>query len=280
MAIKELLDHGREMLAGGSTGALEAELLLCRAIGADRTRLYARPEDPVPESQCETFFSLLQRRLEGEPVAYLTGTREFWSLPLKVTRDVLIPRPETELLVETALDAIPADAEWRIADLGTGSGAVALALASERPRCEIHATESSQAALSVARRNAGDLQLQSRICFHLGSWLEPLEGKFQVIVSNPPYVASNDPHLEEGDCRFEPLDALTPGHDGLEAIRHIAKVARKFLTEGGMLAFEHGHDQGNTARELLMELGYTGVITRRDLADLERLTRGTWRSRG
>ena len=276
MTIRELLDHGRRMLAGGSTRALEAELLLCRAIAADRTRLYACPEDPVPESQCETFFSLLQRRLEGEPVAYLTGTREFWSLPLKVTRDVLIPRPETELLVETALESIPADAEWRIADLGTGSGAVALALASERPRCEVHATESSQAALSVARRNAGNLQRQSRICFHLGNWLEPLEGKFQVIVSNPPYVASNDPHLEEGDCRFEPRQALTPGSDGMAAIRHIAEETRNYLAQGGMLAFEHGHDQGHSARRLLAQLAYDDVITLRDLAGLERVTRGTW----
>ena len=278
MTIRELLDHGRAALAGGSTGALEAELLLSRAIGADRTRLYARPEDPVPDFQREAFLSLLQRRLEGEPVAYLTGTREFWSLPLQVTRDVLIPRPETELLVETVLNAIPVDAALRVADLGTGSGAVALALASERPRCEIHATESSQAALSVARRNAGDLQLQSRICFHLGSWLEPLEGTFQAIVSNPPYVASNDPHLQEGDCRFEPQEALTPGRDGLAAIRLIARESRGYLADGGMLAFEHGHDQGTLARELLLDLNYTDVRTLWDLAGLERVTTGIWPS--
>jgi release factor glutamine methyltransferase len=253
---------------------LEADLLLAHVLGVNRAWLFANREQTVPASKAGLFLELVERRVSGEPIAYLVGNREFWSLPLVVTPDVLIPRPETELLVQAALDFIPPDAAWRVADLGTGSGAVALALAIERPRCEVHATERSPSALKVAALNVEALA-PGRVSLHFGSWLEPLSGPFRVIVSNPPYVAAGDPHLAAGDCRFEPREALTPGEDALAAIRHIAQDARRCLTEGGLLAFEHGFEQGAACRSLLLDLGYDKVETRRDLAGRERVTLGT-----
>ena len=265
MNVKELLALGRPRL--------ETEILLGEALGVSRAWLYANPEQiPGPE-QAANFLDLVGRRKNGEPVAYLTGCREFWSMPLKVTRDVLIPRPETELLVETALACIPKDANWRIADLGTGSGAIALAIAGERPLCEIHATEYSEAALEVAEQN-GQAIAPGSVQLHLGSWLAPLEGTFQVLVSNPPYIASDDPHLQQGDCRFEPADALTPGRDAMEAIRHIASESLHYLAHGGMLVFEHGYDQGTEVRRLLVGLGFRDVRTQKDLELRERVTSG------
>jgi release factor glutamine methyltransferase len=186
----------------------------------------------------------------------------------------LIPRHETELLVQAALDFIPPHAAWRVADLGTGSGAVALAIASERPRCAVHATENSPGALQVAALNV-DALAPGRVTLHLGCWLEPLSGRFRVIVSNPPYVAAADPHLAAGDCRFEPREALTPGEDALAAIRQIAQAAPPYLETGGLLAFEHGFDQGAACRNLLLGLGYGNVETRQDLEGRERVTLGT-----
>ena len=273
MNVKELLAHGRAQLENQPTGRLEAEILLCKTLGVNRAWLYANPEQIPASKQITRFLDLVGRRKNGEPIAYLTGYREFWSLPLKVTADVLIPRPETELLVETSLAFIPEDATWRIADLGTGSGAIALAIASERPLCEIHATEFNEAALSVAQEN-GRAIAPGRVSFHLGSWLTPLEGKFQLLVSNPPYIAADDPHLQRGDCRFEPSEALTPGLDGMTAIRHIAGESLHYLEHGGMLAFEHGYDQGAESRQILTELGYSDVDTQKDLEQRERVTSG------
>lgn len=258
---------------GGPESKLEADLLLAHVLGVARAWLFANREHVVDADRARALLALVERRVAGEPVAYLLGRREFWSLPLEVTADVLIPRPETELLVETALDFIPADAALRVADLGTGSGAVALAIATERPRCEVHASESSPRALQVAGRNVAAIA-PGRVSLHLGSWLEPLPGPFHVIVSNPPYVAAGDPHLAEGDCRFEPREALTPGADGMAAIRRIAEDALPRLEPGGLLAFEHGFDQGAASRALLMQLGYTHVETRKDLAGRERVTLG------
>jgi release factor glutamine methyltransferase len=201
--------------------------------------------------------------------------REFWSLPLRVTPDVLIPRPDTELLVETALEVIPVNADWRVADLGTGSGAIALALASERKRCDLYATDISSAALEVARGNARSLEL-NRVRFVQGSWCEPLPGRFNLIVSNPPYIARSDPHLASGDCRFEPDTALTTGSDPLESIRAIARQSRDTLEEGGWLMFEHGCEQGPAVRNELETTGYRQIATRRDLEHRDRVTLGRY----
>lgn len=273
MTAGELLAEGRQRLAGPDNAALEAEVLLVHVLGKSRAWLYAHRDETVADADAARYRELVGQRRDGEPIAYLVGTREFWSLPLRVTPDVLIPRPETETLVEVALDFLPSGASCRVADLGTGSGAVALAIASERPGCEVHATELSAAALAVAEDNAARL-LPGRVRFHLGSWCEPLDGAFRLIVSNPPYVEAGDPHLQRGDCRFEPNKALTPGADGLAAIREIAVQALAILEAGGMLAFEHGFDQGPAARALLESLGYEDVATQRDLAGIERITSG------
>jgi release factor glutamine methyltransferase len=275
MKVRDLLAAGRKLLADQPAGRLESEILLCEALEASRSWLYANPEFEPQADQAARFLELAGRRTAGEPVAYLTSRREFWSLLLKVTPDVLIPRAETELLVETVLAFVPPGAPWRLVDLGTGSGAIALAIASERPLCEVHATDISQAALAVARDN-GETIAPGRVTFHHGSWFEPLTGSFHVIVSNPPYIAAGDPHLSRGDCRFEPSNALSAGHNGLEAIRHIAGEAARYLEPGGLLAFEHGFDQGLQARKLLETLGYTNVSTRRDLEGHERVTSGIW----
>lgn len=273
MKVKELLAEACRLLTGKQGKRLEAEVLLSHSLGVNRAWLYANVEQDVAGQAVSNFLQLIQRRLHGEPVAYLTGVREFWSLNLKVTPDVLIPRAETELLVETALKRIPADARWRIADLGTGSGAIALAIAFERPRCEVFASDISSAALSIAQQNADSLNLR-QVHFLQGSWLSPLEGKFKGIVSNPPYVAKHDPHMKQGDCRFEPDSALSPGSDAMTSIRHIAEAALPYLETGGFLAFEHGCEQGDASRQLLFQLGYTEVETISDLAGLERVTTG------
>ena len=275
MDVRQCLAEGRKRLAGQPAARLEAEVLLCQALGIGRAWLYANPEAVPDAVQAENYMDLIARRESGEPIAYLAGVREFWSLPIKVTPDVLIPRAETEMLVETALEFIPREAAWRIADLGTGSGAVALALAVERPECMVHAVDCSSAALEVARENARNIA-PGRIRFHAGEWLAPLEGQFQLLVSNPPYVAEDDPHLRRGDCRFEPAAALTPGKDAMASIRHIVGESPRYLGKGGMLAFEHGFDQADAARQLMVDRGFSEVATRDDLEKRPRVTSGVW----
>jgi len=246
---------------------------MAHVLETNRSFLYANPELELPYRRSENFKKLIKQRALGEPIAYLTGNSEFWSLPLEVNPAVLIPRPETERLVEAALDKIPLKADWRIADLGTGSGAIALALASERSKCEIHATDISTAAINIARTNASKLGI-SHVRFHRGSWSQPLQGKFHLIVSNPPYVNADDPHLDQGDLRFEPRKALTPGTDGLRAIRKITELAQPILVMGGWLMFEHGFDQGTATRELLQNSEFINVETLHDLQMHERVTVG------
>ena len=273
MTVRQHLKSARDKLAELSSGRLEAEVLLAHCLGSPRSLLYADPDLEVPNQRSELFQQLIERRLSGEPIAYLTGSREFWSLSLKVTPDVLIPRPETELLVELALKRIPRDGRWRIADLGTGSGAVALALASERRGCRVFGTDTSQAAIDLAGENAQRLAIEN-VSFTLGSWCKPLTGRFNLIISNPPYVARNDPHLSKGDCRFEPLRALSPGEDSLAALRSIASESMGHLAPGGWLMLEHGPDQGEAVREILREREYTDIFTERDLLGHERVTGG------
>ena len=260
-------------LADSPSARFDAEVLLAHVLESTRSFLYANPELELPRQRSDTFRKLIKRRARGQPIAYLTGICEFWSLPLKVTPAVLIPRPETELLVETALEKIPPKADWRIADLGTGSGAIALALASERKKCEIHATDSSRAALGIARHNASQLGF-GNTQFHHGSWTKPLRGKFHLVASNPPYIEAGDPHLERGDLRFEPSEALTPGDDGLSAIREIARQAQNTLVDGGWLMIEHGWEQGSATRHILREAGFSGIETLQDLQGHDRVTVG------
>ena len=254
------------------TPRLDAEVLIMHVCGLDRGRLIARDRSVLTGDQEERLEELLARRKRGEPVAYLTGVREFWSMELDVSPAVLIPRPETELLVEKALARIPSGAKWTIADLGTGSGAIALAVARERPHCRIIATDHSPAALEVARANAAKSGL-THVEFRAGDWLAPLAGAtLDMILSNPPYIRSDDPHLRQGDVRFEPQTALAAGAEGLDAIRHIALHARRNLRPGGWLLFEHGWDQAGAIGDLLRGHGYRAIVCHRDLSGHDRVT--------
>ncbi len=264
----------RELRDTSDSPRLDAELLLAHSLGETRTYLMTWPDQALDEQQLAGFRSLLARRQAGEPIAYITGEREFWSLPLSVSPEVLIPRADTELLVELALERIPKDGELHIADLGTGSGAIALAIARERPRCHVVASDIAATALAVARFNAMQLGL-SNIEYRLGSWLEALdEEMFDMILSNPPYIAENDPHLARGDVRYEPRHALSSGRDGLKDLRIIAKGARRHLREGGWLLVEHGYDQGEAVQRLMKKAGYSAVACHADLAGNDRVTVG------
>lgn len=254
------------------TPRLEAELLLTEVTGWSRTRLFAWPDHPVAPAAYARFDALLARRLAGEPIAYIRGRQEFWSLELHVTPATLIPRPETELLVETALEALLADAPLRVADLGTGSGAIAAALATERPAWQLFATDLSPAALEVARENLVRLGLRN-VALLRAHWSDAFApASLDAIASNPPYVAAGDPHLARGDLRYEPREALTPGGDGLDAYRAIAADARRCLRPGGCLILEHGYDQGGDVRRILADTGLRVPTTRSDLAGHDRVT--------
>ena len=254
------------------TAALDAELLLAGVLGVGRAGIAASPLRELDPEQLAALDSLARRRLAGEPVAYLIGRRDFWSLELEVTPDVLVPRPETELLVDLALAAIARTARPAVLDLGTGSGAIAIAIASERKDAMVTATDVSLTALDVARRNA-DRHGMRNIRFFQGSWYEPLAGeRFDAIVSNPPYVESGDTALAA--LAHEPRLALVAGPDGIEAIAAVCAGAGAHLVRGGRLFFEHGADQGEASRNLAMAAGLVGVETHRDLAALERVTSG------
>lgn len=270
----------RQLLADAATalpgveGRHEAELLLLHVLGKPRSWLFAHATDPVETGDVAAFHALLARRVAGEPVAYLLGHRGFWTLDLAVSPATLIPRPETELLVELALARLPVDTALAVADLGTGSGAIALALASERPQVDVTATDLSAAALDMARGNAARNGL-ARVRFVQGAWFAPLQGmRFDLIASNPPYIASNDPHLQQGDLRHEPATALASGIDGLDDIRLIVADAGAHLLPGGWLLIEHGWDQGAAIRALFEHGGFEQVHTERDLEQRDRVTRG------
>jgi release factor glutamine methyltransferase len=273
LGLERLRRAGAAAPPDGDGAHLDAELLLAHALEVGRAWLKSHPEAVVDAAQARRYRELLERRAAGEPVAYLTGKREFWSLTLTVSPAVLIPRPETELLVERALALRPA-AGGAVADLGTGCGAIALALASERPGWRILATDVSEPALAVARANAAALGLE-RVEFRAGSWFEPLgRERFDLIVSNPPYVAAEDPALERPALRYEPQLALTAGTDGLECLRAVARTAPGHLAAGGWLLLEHGADQANAVRGELVLAGLRSVRSYRDLAGHERMTEG------
>lgn len=257
----------------GDDARAEAEILLAHALGRPRAWLYAHADEAPDATRLPAYAALLARRRAGEPVAQILGRREFWSLALSVTSDTLVPRPETELLVELALARIPAQVPVRVLDLGTGSGAIALAIASERPAAVVTAVEASARALDIAKKNAASLGLGS-VRMLRGDWFSPVADEwFDVIVSNPPYIADDDPHLAQGDLRFEPRSALASGHEGLDDIRRIVAHAPAHLVPGGCLLVEHGWQQGEAVRAIFAAAGFTDVETVRDLEDRDRVTR-------
>jgi release factor glutamine methyltransferase len=255
---------------------VDAEVLLAYALSKSRSWLIAHADDALSAEHASAYTVLVEQREAGEPVAYITGRRGFWSLDLEVTPATLIPRPETELLVELALERLPVDAASSVLDLGTGTGAIALAIARERPRAQVIATDASAEALAVAQRNAERHGIRN-VSFAHGDWFAPLgEQRFDVIVSNPPYIESHDPHLNQGDLRFEPMSALASGADGLDDIRRIIVDAGRHLAADGWLLFEHGWNQGDAVRMLLRSASFVKVSTTRDLEQRDRVTAGCW----
>ncbi|MEH8147603.1 peptide chain release factor N(5)-glutamine methyltransferase [Aeromonas veronii] len=278
MQIQQARAHIMTVLAGGESPRADADVLLCHLLGCRRSYLMTWPERELDAAQQATLQGWLARRLNGEPIAHLVGEREFWSLPLKVSPATLIPRPDTEVLVEQALTKIP-QGPCAVLDLGTGTGAIALALKSERPEVDVWAVDRMADAAALARENSAALGLPIEV--RDGSWFEPLgepdhdeTPRFAVIVSNPPYIDGADPHLEQGDVRFEPRSALVADDAGLADIRHIVAHAPAYLLTDGWLLLEHGWDQGEAVRQLLRDGGYREVATVRDYGDNDRVTLG------
>ncbi len=254
-----------------SSARLDAEVLLAWLLRKDRSYLFAHPEKRLQPAAQAQFDQLIKQRAQGVPVAYLIESRDFHTLTLYVTPDTLIPRPETEHLVEQALQLGDADDDWRVLELGTGSGAIALALAAEKPGWRITATDISTAALAVAQHNAQQHN-PNQVQFILSDWFANITTSFDLIISNPPYIAADDPHLQQGDVRHEPSSALIAGPDGLDDIRLIIEQAKDYLEPTGWLIFEHGFTQGMACRDLLQQHGYQHIATTRDLAGHERLS--------
>ncbi|WP_438402688.1 peptide chain release factor N(5)-glutamine methyltransferase [Aeromonas veronii] len=278
MQIQQARAHIMNVLAEGESPRADADVLLCHLLDCRRSYLMTWPERELDAAQQATLQTWLARRLNGEPIAHLVGEREFWSLPLKVSPATLIPRPDTEVLVEQALTRIP-QGPCAVLDLGTGTGAIALAIKSERPELDVWAVDRMADAAALARENSAALGLPIEV--RDGSWFEPLgepdrdeTPRFAVIVSNPPYIDGADPHLEQGDVRFEPRSALVADDAGLADIRHIVAHAPAYLLPDGWLLLEHGWDQGEAVRQLLRDGGYREVATVRDYGDNDRVTLG------
>jgi release factor glutamine methyltransferase len=271
VSIKDAISDTTSRLGDVSESArLDAEMLIARAIDMPRSYLFAHPEDTLDAAALARLESTIERRLAGEPMAYISGSKEFWSLELMVTPATLVPRPETEILVDLALREIPRKADWQVLDLGTGSGAIALAIARDRPLCDITAVDVSPEALAVAEQNARHLSI-ANVEFLQGSWTDPVQGRrFRIIASNPPYVREGDPYLES--LRAEPNDALVPGPNGLEAIEMIARECVTIIDAGGILLMEHGADQRDEVAEILMSYGWESIRCYDDYAGLPRVT--------
>lgn len=277
-SIEHLLAGATARLAPLSdTARLDAEVLLCHCLNKSRSFLRAWPEHRPNPDQINHYETLIAQRALGQPVAYLTGQREFWSREFEVGPTVLIPRPDTELLVELSLNLLPADHPCKLIDLGTGSGILAITLAAERPLAEVIATDISPAALDIAQRNAQRLNL-TNIRFFISHWFTTVsERNFDLVISNPPYIADDDPHLQQGDVRFEPHTALVSAENGLKDIRLIATQARQHLKNGGRLLVEHGYAQQAEVQALFEQLNYRQVMTHHDLAGNPRVTSGLWK---
>ena len=275
ITIAELIDGGQKLLASVSDSAkLDVELLICFVIDKPRSYLLTWPEKTLTTSHASQFSALLARRIEGEPIAYIVKTREFWSLPLQVSPATLIPRPDTEVLVEQVLHN-HTDKHLRCLDLGTGTGAIALALASEQVHWQIDALDFSHDAVALAKGNAQRLNL-SHVNIYQSDWFNAVsdDKRFDIIVSNPPYIDEQDPHLAEGDVRFEPLSALVAPDNGLADIKIIARQALQFLNSGGAIYIEHGFEQGAAVQSVLTDCGYEKIITYKDYNGNDRITCG------
>ncbi len=275
--IKKLLMDAASLLAASSDSArLDAEILLCLALNKPRSYLRAWPDNEPDTTQEYVFKCYLQERLLGKPIAYITGYKEFWSRDFKVTPEVLIPRPETELIIELCLDLIPKNNKTRILDLGTGSGIIGITLAAECPNCEVIASDFSLAALDIAKFNAQTHQT-TNISFYQSDWLTDIPNQtFELIVSNPPYIAKDDVHLIQGDLRFEPSSALSANKNGLSDIKTIINNARKYLNPEGYLLIEHGYNQENAVQSIYRDFNFYNINTHKDLSAQPRVTCGQW----
>ena len=278
-SIRDVLAHDAASLKTAlaltpNEARIEVQCLLQHVLNVPRVYLLAHPEQVLDEAQLQMYAALLQRRLHGEPIAYILGEREFFGLNFRVTSATLIPRPETELMVELALQHLPLQSPRRVLDLGAGSGAIAISIAHARPDAEVVAVDASAAALQVARANARQLNTPN-VTFVKSDWFAALDDqRYDMIVSNPPYVAAGDEHLAQGDVRFEPISALASGADGLDDIRRIVLEAPKHLTGNGWLLLEHGYDQAETVRVLLAQNGFGDVFSGKDIAGIERVSGG------
>lgn len=269
-----LVEAAKAIQAVSDSALLDAEVLLCTVLGKDRSYLRAWPDQVLNPEHIAAYKAMLDTRQQGNPIAYITGKREFWSRDFQVSPDVLIPRPDTELLIELSLALIPENKPHRIIDLGTGSGIIAITLAAERPHAQVSATDISPAALQLAKVNAAKHKVEY-IQFHQSNWFDNIPaGKFNLIVSNPPYLAEDDEHLQQGDLRFEPKTALISARQGLSDIQTIAKTARDHLESGGFLLVEHGYDQQQDVQGLFRDLDYHNVQTHTDLSGQPRVTSG------
>ena len=274
MQIADALKHARQQLQSSETAQLDAEILLCKVLNCERSHLYAYPEKELTNDNIESFNHYIALRIEGQPIAHITEQKEFWSLLFQVNEHTLIPRPETEILVETALNYIPENTQSNVLDLGTGSGAIAIAIASERPLATITATDKSKHALSVAKNNAQVHQVNN-INFIYADWFNiENNNTYDVIVSNPPYICNDDSHLQEGDVRFEPLSALISGKEGLDDLQTIISKATNYLNRQGWLLVEHGYNQAKAVQNLFNENNFKSVTTIKDHSENDRVTIG------
>jgi release factor glutamine methyltransferase len=272
--IKHQVNVAKAQLESVSDSAkLDAELLLCFVLNESRVHLITWPDKPLAQNLISQYHTLVNRRAQGEPIAYITGTKEFWSLPFYVAPSTLIPRPDTETLIELVLKEYGEREKVTCLDLGTGTGAIALALAFEKPSWSIDAIDFNLEAIRLAKKNAANLDL-SHVNIYRSDWFKSvaLETKFDIIVSNPPYISENDEHISQGDVRFEPLSALIAANDGLADIAHIAKTSLAHLTEDGVIFFEHGYNQGSMVRDLLESFGFNDAKTVKDLNGQDRIT--------
>ena len=276
MRIDDALTWAEFLLAGSDSPLLDAQVLLAHVLGKETIYLMTWPERDISREQKAEFEALVQKRLNGVPVAHLVGTREFWSLPLKVNNSTLIPRPDTEILVESALEICPADAD--ILDLGTGTGAIILALASELPKANCVGIDFSHDAVQLATENAQQLNINN-VLFKQSNWFENVDGRYDLIVSNPPYIDKNDHHLQHGDVRFEPLSALVAEANGLADIQLIAQQAGDYLNDGGALLMEHGFEQAAMVRDILNDLPYSQIKTLKDYGGNDRVTMAIYNKR-